>query len=112
MTKNTPASTNDRVITIVLLCVGAFITLIWAPFSLMAVMISDNGMNAAKYLGIYILILGPAAAVIALGVTAIVRMVQKKRAWLFGLLVAVAPLIMIVLGFVVALLGNNSLTNN
>jgi hypothetical protein len=108
MTTSRPSSTNDRVTTIVLLIVGAVITLIWAPFSLMAVMISDGGMNAAKYIGIYTLILGPAAAVIALGTIAIVRMSAKKSAWLFGLLVAIAPFIMIVLGFGIAAAGASS----
>ena len=108
MAKNTPASTNDRVTTIILLIVGAVITLIWAPFSLMAVMISDGGMNAAKYIGIYTLILGPAAAVITLGVIAIVRMSAKKSAWLYGLFVAIAPFIMIVLGFGIATLGTTN----
>ena len=109
MATKTPATTNDRVITIVLLVVGAVITLIWFPFSLMAVMISDGGMNAAKYIGIYTLILGPAAAVITLGVIAIVRMSAKKSAWVFGLLTAIAPIVMIVLGFVIAAAGA---TNN
>ena len=101
-----PASTTDRVITIVLLCLGLLLTLGWAPLSIMSVMISDNGLNAAKSIGILVLILGPGVAVIALGVTAIVRMVQKKRAWVLGLLTAVAPLVMIVLGFGIASLGS------
>ena len=108
MTTNTPSSTNDRVITIVLLVVGALITLIWAPFSLMAVMISDSGLNAAKYIGIFTLILGPGVALLALGITAIVRMVQKKRAWLFGLLAAIAPIVMIILGFLIAAAGSTN----
>jgi len=106
----TPSSTNDRVITIVLLVVGAIITLIWAPISLMAIMISDNGMNAAKYIGVFTLILGPGVAVLALGITAIVRMSQKKQAWLFGLLTAVAPIVMIIVGFLIAGVGNSALT--
>jgi hypothetical protein len=109
MAKNTPASTNDRVITIVLLVVGAVITLIWFPFSLMAVMMSDSGINTAISVGIFTLILGPAAAVITLGVIAIVRMSAKKSAWVFGLLTAIAPIVMIVLGFVIAAAGA---TNN
>jgi len=111
---STPANFNastDRTVSIVLIVVGVLITLVWAPISIMAALISDNGMNFLKYLGLYLMWFGPFLSVVTLGIIAIVKMARKQRAMLFGVLAGVSPIAAIILGFVIAGIGNSLITN-
>ena len=101
--------TTDKVISIVLMSVAGLGTIIWAPLSIMLVLVSDNGMTPLKYAFLAVAWFGPAIATIVGIVTGILGIKNKKgRAWVSVLISTIsAPVVIIIL----ALLASASSSN-
>ena len=97
--------TTDRIVAIVFLVLGILFEIVWLVPSLMSIMISDSGTTPARETGIYLIILGPIVAVVAFAVATIVLLALKRRAMITGIFTLVAPLLMVVLGALLAFAG-------
>lgn len=97
--------TTDRIVAIVFLALGVLFEIVWLVPSLMSIMISDSGTTPTREIGIYLIILGPIAAVVAFAVTTIVLLALKRRAMITGIFTLVAPVLMVVLGALLAFAG-------
>lgn len=97
--------TTDRIVAIVFLALGVLFEIVWLVPSLMSIMISDSGTTPARETGIYLIILGPIVAVVAFAVATIVLLALKRRAMITGIFTLVAPLLMVVLGALLAFAG-------
>ena len=103
MTTPTPSQlTTDKVLSIILMVVGALGTIVWAPFSLLLAMASDAGMTPLLYVFLYVAWFGPAIATIVAVVTGVIGLRKKTgRAWLSVLISIIsAPVAIVILGLI------------
>ena len=107
MTTPSQNTTSDKVVSIVLMCLGGLGTLVWIFPSIMLVMMSDAGMRGAAWLFTLFLIVawfGPAIATVTAAVWGSIRLKRGAAGtwWRVLLVLLSAPVLIAILGSIFA----------